>query len=1190
MVSTFAGTVVWPVVKWLGEKGSEAVYGNLAQAIAQRGLTAVVNQFSEGKLPANHDITRASRAALKEALSWMHAKLAGAPSSDFRSRAADALRQGQPIPAGPLQPSEHRAWMEALKCLIERDDELRKLEHCHLDGEKVHLMVQTSLDEAAASELHARVRTWLTAHLPGSPPEQLGDFLDAKGWLLDDGKSRLTLYQAWCWHFRQHLKKEPEAFNSFVATALADLLGRRAPHVDAAANFGKHLDETLGERALDQLQLMEAKLSNKLDAIMLRFGISPESSAGGDVVDRLLQHESLNAAQNELLEALIVSAEIRDETLSAVVDSPVQGLRGYLLSCYARACQKRATTAWLHGGDIRFDDEFLGLQLVVIPEFDQATEQRFDALSDMLAQSGNVHAWVLVGDAGSGKTTLLRHHETEAARRLLQQLNETGDDSTPEADLCIWLRLSTYRRDRAMRWPDCDEWLQEQWESHPQTKGLPPLTTLRNRFHVRLLLDGVNEIEAGADPSLRHEAMRQFGQWVDKHKFTQRAPVFTVRRHDRGLAQLGAADLFVREAGLAPWSDERVEQFCRRRYSGHGELWKRLKSDPHLMAICRTPFNLSAQCALLDEGCVAGNRADLFLGMVWLKLKWAVEKGDFVNTTGLLTSMDFGKIKSAHWRNEASRRNLPSEGTLLRGLVEQARKMMLELEVDYEDVARFGWQDFDRQGWLSTVQALGLAEARTGARDTFAFAHQLWQEFFLARGLIEKPELIGDMARRGPQATANRCAAAPQTPDVVNMDEAVRLAVQLTPQPEQFVSRLMSIDPALAGRSAADLPNLSPGVASQLRRTLLDLSRDRRLQLQRRIEAAEALGLMGDDIRYERCERPGVCPLLPRRGPIVAGGHASGWIDVSGGAYVIGRHVQPDDEEPIDCGPGGQPLLVEVGAFSIAFAPVTNAEFALFVEDGGYLDDHWWPGEAPRRWLGGELRDEGGREWQMERYTALVEDFDSAIKRFFFEPTPTNLEFARSISALSRVEAEAKFDAWYPWSGSPPAFLDVSDFSNPLQPVVGVSVFEAEAYCRWLSARTGIAFRLPTEAEWAAAAQGRQRRTWPWGDEPPADQALNCKSLRLGRTSPIGVFPFADSPEGLVDLAGNVWEWTASAFTREGLVPTQVNAMAPPMAFRAVRGGAHEFGLADCRLDFRFKCNPLVRSKAVGFRLVCALP
>src|SRR5262249_56725196 len=112
---------------------------------------------------------------------------------------------------------------------------------------------------------------------------------------------------------------------------------------------------------------------------------------------------------------------------------------------------------------------------------------------------------------------------------------------------------------------------------------------------------------------------------------------------------------------------------------------------------------------------------------------------------------------------------------------------------------------------------------------------------------------------------------------------------------------------------------------------------------------------------------------------------------------------------------------------------------------------------------------------------------------------------------------------------SPFAHPRAQTWADPLynadnQPVVGISWYEAVAYCRWLSAATGREFYLPSEAEWEKAARGLHGLIYPWDNEWRSGRC-NSSEASIGRPSPVGSFPAGASPYGALDMAGNVSEW-----------------------------------------------------------------
>jgi len=99
------------------------------------------------------------------------------------------------------------------------------------------------------------------------------------------------------------------------------------------------------------------------------------------------------------------------------------------------------------------------------------------------------------------------------------------------------------------------------------------------------------------------------------------------------------------------------------------------------------------------------------------------------------------------------------------------------------------------------------------------------------------------------------------------------------------------------------------------------------------------------------------------------------------------------------------------------------------------------------------------------------------------------------------------------------------------RPVVYVTWHDGQSYCEWVRGKWGVACRLPTDEQWEFAARGPEGRIYPWGpEEQEPDEHRANFGLSVGDLTPVGMFPDGDTPEGVADMAGNVWEWTRSDF------------------------------------------------------------
>ncbi len=215
--------------------------------------------------------------------------------------------------------------------------------------------------------------------------------------------------------------------------------------------------------------------------------------------------------------------------------------------------------------------------------------------------------------------------------------------------------------------------------------------------------------------------------------------------------------------------------------------------------------------------------------------------------------------------------------------------------------------------------------------------------------------------------------------------------------------------------------------------------------------------------------------------------------------------------------------FVPVAEFQITHIPVTVSQYSVFVDSAAEKERRWWS-DAGWRWLNGESEGWG---------------------------------------RINRLEP----DGW------------AAQLRNPLHPVTGITFYEAEAYCAWLGSVKNKKLRLPTEQEWEYAARGMDGRPFPWGEEFDP-QLVNTSETGQMSTVEAASLPGDMSPFGVMDMCGNVQQWTSSTYT-----PLQ-GELLPAGPWRVARGGSFNDTVFGSRTSYRRPYPEGYFYPFLGFRMV----
>lgn len=712
---------------------------------------------------------------------------------------------------------------------------------------------------------------------------------------------------------------------------------------------------------------------------------------------------------------------------------------------------------------------------------------------------------VLLGKPGSGKSTLLRRLELDHCREHLEK---------PDGEISFLVSLNGFKSVDPMTW------LSSQWRE--QNPGLGSLQRYLEEGRVLLLLDALNEMPLTQQASYEDLVgqWRDFARsWTIDSKRSNRI-IFSCRSLDYSVL-LSSEHLPVPHLTVQPMDRDQVRTFIDTYAPGYLELIALHLEDRHQLELYGSPYFLTILCEVVEnDQSVPQGRAGLFTRFVRLTLKREMEKENRLLSSGnLLHKFDRSSLNNnGEWKTPF---DLPGIGPLIKQLSQLAYKMQSEepgraaneIQISYEEA--LGQIEYEKpEDILDAGISLNILDLKNGTEITFF--HQLLQEYFAARRLASapKPELAHQEWRREQvdpryeEVIKGKKYWEPVPPlRQTGWEETVATAAPMAADPAGFIRSLIPQNLPLAARCAdsAELVKVTEPQREALRRELRDQllrrMRDPEADLRARLAAGEALGTIGHP-EFERHSGKFGDFLLPPFEPVPAG------------TYPFGEKNQQ----------------VKLDGFRMGRYPVTNAEFACFIDAGGYRDAQWWDTDAARAWL-------------------------------------------------KRSNPEA------------PEYWNNTRYNNPAQPVVGVSWYEARAFCSWLTASLASwsggdsadrIVRLPTEPEFEAAARGPEGRQYPYGNT--YDQQLsNSLESGIGRPSPVGLFENA-SQSGIYDLSGSIWEWCLNEYNNPLDEPTIMQLCA--ITWRTLRGGSWRNALDQARAVCRSIGISLNRGDGFGFRVV----
>jgi len=724
-----------------------------------------------------------------------------------------------------------------------------------------------------------------------------------------------------------------------------------------------------------------------------------------------------------------------------------------------------------------------GLSALIEPELmeyvtGQLQQVRLESLFELVKKPYNV---MLLGEPGSGKTTALKRIALKVAEDGLQSevspssptptlpVNGEGERERggySERRVPILLPLSSLQN------ADVEGWVRKRCELLA-----PHLDGYLKAGQCIFLWDALNEMpfESEEQYAAKLNALKQFMKDYPDNRF-----IWSCRRLDY------KESLPLQQVEILPLSWEKIRQFFHNlREIGEEEAGDALLEELEQRGgkfdeLFGRPLMLELLCAVYEYNRQAGaaesipqNRGKLFETFVKMLMDREQKKG------GVLPQRYSPEVQKVALQQFAFAM-MDALGTKSRSgtavSIAWAREHLPEAcddELNYSIA-------IDPDDLLDLAAGETILEFLSN-RSQVRFWHQSLHEYFAARELQKRLNAREDLTRilKPPWWCEHEAPAFARTeenryeplppPDPTGWEETVIMLSGIHPALDELIHCVLPQNPILAGRcliegvSGKELARLK-SVKLDVVQALVETATNPQVALRVRIAAGDVLGFLSDPrlITPQTVNAHGAREYLIGRED---GKGMSVMVEIPAGDFLMGSTDKDklafDDEKP--------QREVYLDAYLIDKYPVTYSQYREFIEDNGYYQRRWWSDDG-WKWLENQKR---------------------------------NPEQAYLDAQLGIV----------PWRWND------NRFNKPNFPVVGVTWHEADAFARWCGKQ------LPTEAQWEKAARGTDGRIYPWGDNFDSKRCNCWEGESPWHTTPVGIYPTGASPYGVLDMAGNVWEW-----------------------------------------------------------------